>query len=122
MMSGVLKSITIVLGLAAVPAVGFGNGYDLVGEFDCHLGINAFPGDCCREQYKGLELWSGYCYEKAPPYSSVIVGRSRCTRCAPSPCHGSCQTHGPQVAPGHAQPTDELPQPKPPRANAEPAE
>lgn len=30
--------------------------------------VAGFPGRCCEEVH-GLELWSGYCFEKRPPYS-----------------------------------------------------
>ena len=79
--------------------------------------IEGFPGQCC-EQVQGLELWSGYCFEKRPPYSlpTRIASRhrlfGRCNQCESTPCETSgCQpdSQNKTSAPlEQATPTEEL--------------
>ena len=114
MMLGVLR-LTIVLGLTA-PGIALANECVVHDAVECHIGGAGFPGQCCEERIKGLDLWSGYCYEKSVPYSRSIVPRAHGNACRQSPCRSGCPS--PSEIPVSPESNSErhphqLPQPKP---------
>ena len=93
------------------------------GELPCDR-LAGFPGRCC-EEVQGMDLWSGYCFEKRPPYARPTLmpkrlclfgNRGACDsgQCAASGCEScpSCMTRSLPIG-GHPLPSPSKTAPTP---------